>query len=418
MDKRSCQLANWCDQSKEVKHYLRQNGWAMMTNDKVQAGNLDITNPVVMSLVAAADSVRQALVAAGHDCGDLGPLGYHLNIFSMLLNPDPLVRARAACVAQVWADDAGELRSVAVQMPLLSPAGIAALHVGQRMTLGDASKAVGGAASPLYSQPLPAWPLGPAVLTQRLLVTIVDVGQMCLEYGIGLWTGGKYFVHRVNAMAPDAKLRFGAALAALHGTEAAEVAHVTSLLASGGIAAVRRLMCSLDASTGAWGWNPVYLPGPAPVAAVVAPGVAEAFVQRGDWLGRSRLRLGSRAVPTLAAAILPLGGPPGAGETATVKVAYSLCCDDGGVMGGPIRQALTMVLADAIRPLGVRAVQRESRGWATSEATGMDWKSAPWTVSIPACWVPSLHPSSLSSSLYSPLCPPLYCVIVVIWDQW
>ena len=393
----ACQLANWVDQSAEVKHYLREPGWAMLVNSKVQAGTLEISSPEVLALVANADRVREAMAAAGHDCGDLGPLGCHLNILSMLLNRDPLVRARAACILQVWADAAEERSPLSEQLPSLSPAVAAALPAGQRMTLRDASKSLGGTANHPYYQPLPSWPLGPARLTQRMLAAIADVGEKCVQSCISLHSGGKYHKGRLNGMGPAEKLAFGTAIAAMHGTEEAEVAAMASLHARGGVTAVLQHMRTRDGVSGVWGWerDRYYQPDPLLLhPLVVTLGLAEAFVLTNDWPGRVTQRGGRRAVLPAAAAVPQLGAGAAA---AAVEVAYSLYCDDGGNKGGPVRQALLMETAAVICPIGERVVQRWCRDWRTS--VGEHWNSAPWTVSLFGVCVYNCSPST-SYSLY------------------
>ena len=380
----ACQVACWDDESKEPKRYLKEEGHELLCNNKVCAGTLAITNPAVLALVAASDRVREGLAAAGHHCPDLGTLGYNVNTRALFLSADPLVRARVACVYQKWATVSYDGRAVALQKASLPFVEAAPPPEGQRMSLGAASKSVGGPAVPSIYKPLPRWPAGAAVMTQRMVEVISDLGVKGTQYGIHLYSAGKYRVSRVEGMKPTDKQAFGTAIAALQGTEAAEVAVVESLLASGGEAALLQHMRIRDGASGVWGWKQDYsyqLNAALRLPPVLMPDVAERFVLTNDWPGRVPRRGGRRAVPTLAAAVPLIGGGGGAASSAAVEVAYSHFCDDGGNKGGPVRQSLEMEKADVIRAIGERAVQRRCRGWRTG-GRGENWNSAPWTVSF------------------------------------
>lgn len=400
MNRTVCQACNWDINSNEPKRYQRQIGFELVNNHKVRSGTLAITSPSVQARVAAADAVRAALQAAGHNYPDLGPKCYGPNTLALYLNPDKLVRDRVACVDQKWANAAEDVRPLAEQLAS-APTPSSPPGVGQRMTLRAASKAVGGSACPAFYRQLPLYPSIPCAMTMRLVKVLVDNGMLCQQYGIGLWSAGIYFAGRISAMPPAAKSRFGISLATLQGTEAADVQAAAVLMASGGPDAVLQRMRALNGATGIWGWAAPYLPGPSEGIPIIAPGIAETFMQTNDWAMRSRRREGAWCVHAIADTVVQLGG-----GNLVVKVAYSHLCDDGGAQGGPMRQALLMELANVIRPIGERAVRHLSRGWNTSEHEA--WRSAKWTVrahrSSLSLWAAcSLHAcSSLMMSPWSP----------------
>ena len=275
----------WHESLKEVKRYMQHSGNALINHPDIRRGKLFIASGAVKVLMADAEAVLEGLKGAGHDTSGLGSLGYDINCVELFLHPSADVRARVASVFQFFAFMAEApivAKPAVVAEPSSTFVGAIPCPRGQRMTVAAAHVELGGSKRPKSLMTLPPMAVLQARATERLLAATTAMGEVSLAWRLGLWTNSTYRKARWSALSLEERVAFGRCLAEFYGTLEKEVAEVDALMASSPPSAALSILPG-HFSDGRGGWAPGYLAGGGKDLPVSAAGVAEMFVEKGDW---------------------------------------------------------------------------------------------------------------------------------------